>query len=49
MLMLAGLILVKVRDRFESKLRRYTRLTPILTSVMVLVVGTGLAVRAIAG
>jgi nickel/cobalt exporter len=49
MLMVAGLVLVKVRDRFESKLRRYTRLMPILTSVMVLVVGTGLAVRAITG
>jgi nickel/cobalt exporter len=49
MLMLAGLLLVKVRDRFERRLRGYARVTPILTSAMVLLVGTGLAVRAMAG
>lgn len=49
MLTVAGLLLVKVRDRVEPRLRRYTRVMPILTSVMVFVVGTGLAVRAVVG
>jgi nickel/cobalt exporter len=48
-LMAAGLILVKVLDRFEHRLRRYTRAIPVLTSAMVLVVGAGLALRAVVG
>lgn len=52
MLTAAGLLLVKVRDRMDrlsDRIQRYTRFTPVLTSVMVLVVGSGLTIRALAG
>ena len=53
----AGLLLIKVRDRFDhlalaDRLRRRSRrllaLTPAITATMVLVVGLGLAVRSFA-
>jgi nickel/cobalt transporter (NicO) family protein len=55
-LTMAGIMLVKVRDRYEDRiasadgraagaLRNWGRLAPYLTAALVLVVGLGLAVR----
>ncbi|ALG15257.1 High-affinity nickel-transporter [Kibdelosporangium phytohabitans] len=52
MLTAAGLLLVKLRDRMDrmtERIQRYTRFVPVLTAAMVLVVGSGLTVRAVAG
>jgi len=57
-LTLAGIALVKVRDRLQHRLedrtgrasralRRWGRLTPFLTAALVIIVGTGLAIRSI--
>ena len=57
-LTLAGIALVKVRDRLQHRLedntgraskalRRWGRLTPFLTAALVIVVGTGLAIRSL--
>ncbi|WP_312885518.1 urease accessory protein UreH domain-containing protein [Streptomyces physcomitrii] len=58
-LTLAGLLLVRLRDRLDARtrlaaarlapLRRLARLGPVLTSCLVLVVGAGLTLRACAG
>ncbi|CAM3705737.1 nickel/cobalt transporter [Kibdelosporangium persicum] len=47
----AGLLLVKLRDRMDGlsdRIQRYTKLVPVMTSAMVLLVGSGLAVRGLA-
>lgn len=57
-LTLAGLLLVRVRDRYQQRsgavagraskiARRWTAVTPYATSVLVLVVGIGIAARAL--
>ncbi|MGB3733813.1 MAG: hypothetical protein WA964_02575 [Ilumatobacter sp.] len=59
-LTLAGIALVKVRDRLQHRLedrngrtsralQRWGKLTPFLTAALVIVVGTGLAIRSIVG
>jgi len=54
-LTLVGILLVRLRDRFDRLPRLHHRLTrlrnwmPALTATLVLVVGLGLAVRAAAG
>jgi ABC-type nickel/cobalt efflux system permease component RcnA len=48
----AGLLLVSLRDRFGPRLarfRRYADLTPLGTAALVMLVGVGLATRALAG
>jgi cytochrome c biogenesis protein CcdA len=54
MLTLAGLLLIKVRDRLENlavtaRLRRLAEFTPFSTAALVLVVGLGLTTRALIG
>ena len=57
-LTLAGIALVKVRDRLQHRLadrtgrasrtlQRWGRLTPFLTAALVIIVGTGLAIRSL--
>jgi ABC-type nickel/cobalt efflux system permease component RcnA len=53
-LTLAGLLLIKVRDRLENlavteRLRRVAAFTPFSTAALVLVVGLGLTTRALIG
>ena len=48
----AGLLLIKIRDRLEGRLTRLRRLrtaAPILTAALILIVGAGLAGRAVVG
>ncbi|MEV6633041.1 sulfite exporter TauE/SafE family protein [Actinoplanes sp. NPDC051470] len=48
----AGLLLIKIRDRLEGRLTRLRRLrtaAPILTAALILIVGAGLAGRAVIG
>ncbi|MEU0882437.1 sulfite exporter TauE/SafE family protein [Lentzea sp. NPDC005914] len=48
----AGLLLVSLRDRFGSRLarfRKYADFTPLGTAALVMLVGVGLATRALAG
>jgi ABC-type nickel/cobalt efflux system permease component RcnA len=57
MLTVAGLLLVKFRDKFDrfstdrmgERMRKLIALTPVLTAGMVLVVGVGLTIRAVLG
>jgi nickel/cobalt transporter (NicO) family protein len=48
----AGLLLVSVRDRLGPRLhrfRKYADFTPLGTAALVMLVGVGLATRALAG
>jgi hypothetical protein len=52
MLTAAGLVLVSLRDRFGPRLARFrgfADFTPLRTAALVMLVGVGLATRALAG